>query len=434
MSRIAASRLSRTTGTPAEEVAGEGHRGDPQRGADGRPDEEVAAVHPADPGDERDVGAHDRHEAADDQGLGAVLLEEVVGLVEVLLADDPAVVVAQRRARSRDRSRSRRRCRRRPRRRARGSRPRGGCRASPPAMKMPIANSRESPGRTGRTGRTRRTRSPARSRRRRCRRWSRRYWGSSQSGRVRASRAQGYGAAAGSRPNRAPRVPCGLTPYPRARATSSRRSGSGPGPARGRRASHGTPSCCATATGATSSTATATGGMDADRRRPRHPSPPVPRRRRELGARLQHRLRGPHRERVQRRRVPRRRKAAVEPPRRDGHRPLPARAPPPDASTTSSRGRHGRTALPLLGIDNLPGSVPLETYDLPARVRAACFGQEGPGLSAPRCARPATSCCTSRSSAPPGPSTRAPPRHRDARLGAPARLRPAPRLRTSRIR
>ncbi len=36
--------------------------------------------------------------------------------------------------------------------------------------------------------------------------------------------------------------------------------------------------------------------------------------------------------------------------------------------------------LPLLGIDNLPGAVPLETYDLPE----ACvlvLGQEGPGLS-----------------------------------------------------
>ncbi len=36
--------------------------------------------------------------------------------------------------------------------------------------------------------------------------------------------------------------------------------------------------------------------------------------------------------------------------------------------------------LPLLGVDNLPGAVPLETYDLPL----ACvlvFGQEGPGLS-----------------------------------------------------
>jgi tRNA G18 (ribose-2'-O)-methylase SpoU len=37
--------------------------------------------------------------------------------------------------------------------------------------------------------------------------------------------------------------------------------------------------------------------------------------------------------------------------------------------------------LPLLGVDNLPGSVPLETYDLP-RVCVLLFGQEGPGLSA----------------------------------------------------
>ncbi|WP_142006818.1 TrmH family RNA methyltransferase [Barrientosiimonas humi] len=39
-------------------------------------------------------------------------------------------------------------------------------------------------------------------------------------------------------------------------------------------------------------------------------------------------------------------------------------------------------SLPLVGIDNLPGSKPLETYDLPA----ACvlvLGQEGPGLSEP---------------------------------------------------
>jgi tRNA G18 (ribose-2'-O)-methylase SpoU len=38
-------------------------------------------------------------------------------------------------------------------------------------------------------------------------------------------------------------------------------------------------------------------------------------------------------------------------------------------------------SLPLLGIDNLPGAVSLETYDLPL----ACvllLGQEGPGLSA----------------------------------------------------
>jgi tRNA G18 (ribose-2'-O)-methylase SpoU len=36
--------------------------------------------------------------------------------------------------------------------------------------------------------------------------------------------------------------------------------------------------------------------------------------------------------------------------------------------------------LPLLGVDNLPGAVPLETYPLP-RACVLLFGQEGPGLS-----------------------------------------------------
>ncbi|WP_407913109.1 TrmH family RNA methyltransferase [Kitasatospora sp. NE20-6] len=36
--------------------------------------------------------------------------------------------------------------------------------------------------------------------------------------------------------------------------------------------------------------------------------------------------------------------------------------------------------LPLIGIDNLPGAVPLETYELPARC-VLLFGQEGPGLT-----------------------------------------------------
>ncbi|TWP39088.1 TrmH family RNA methyltransferase [Leekyejoonella antrihumi] len=36
--------------------------------------------------------------------------------------------------------------------------------------------------------------------------------------------------------------------------------------------------------------------------------------------------------------------------------------------------------IPLIGIDNLPGSVPLETFDLP-RSCILVFGQEGPGLS-----------------------------------------------------
>jgi tRNA G18 (ribose-2'-O)-methylase SpoU len=37
--------------------------------------------------------------------------------------------------------------------------------------------------------------------------------------------------------------------------------------------------------------------------------------------------------------------------------------------------------LPLVGVDNLPGSVPLETTSLP-RACVLVFGQEGPGLSA----------------------------------------------------
>jgi tRNA G18 (ribose-2'-O)-methylase SpoU len=36
--------------------------------------------------------------------------------------------------------------------------------------------------------------------------------------------------------------------------------------------------------------------------------------------------------------------------------------------------------LPVLGIDNLPGSVPIDSYPLPERC-VMIFGQEGPGLS-----------------------------------------------------
>ncbi|MGH8792940.1 MAG: TrmH family RNA methyltransferase [Stackebrandtia sp.] len=36
--------------------------------------------------------------------------------------------------------------------------------------------------------------------------------------------------------------------------------------------------------------------------------------------------------------------------------------------------------LPIVGVDNLPGSVPLETFTLPRRC-VLFFGQEGPGLS-----------------------------------------------------
>ena len=42
---------------------------------------------------------------------------------------------------------------------------------------------------------------------------------------------------------------------------------------------------------------------------------------------------------------------------------------------------HGR-GVAVLGIDNLPGSAPVETAELPRRV-CLLFGQEGPGLSEP---------------------------------------------------
>jgi tRNA G18 (ribose-2'-O)-methylase SpoU len=41
----------------------------------------------------------------------------------------------------------------------------------------------------------------------------------------------------------------------------------------------------------------------------------------------------------------------------------------------------GGARLPVLGVDNLPGAVPLEGYALP-RECVLLFGQEGPGLSA----------------------------------------------------
>ncbi|MEY3734636.1 MAG: hypothetical protein RL347_1995 [Actinomycetota bacterium] len=40
----------------------------------------------------------------------------------------------------------------------------------------------------------------------------------------------------------------------------------------------------------------------------------------------------------------------------------------------------GQRELPLVGIDNVEGSVPIETYDIP-RECVLVFGQEGPGLS-----------------------------------------------------
>jgi tRNA G18 (ribose-2'-O)-methylase SpoU len=52
-----------------------------------------------------------------------------------------------------------------------------------------------------------------------------------------------------------------------------------------------------------------------------------------------------------------------------------------DPDVASLLGWADGRALPVLGIDNLPGAVPLETYDLPAGC-VLLLGQEGPGLSA----------------------------------------------------
>ena len=50
----------------------------------------------------------------------------------------------------------------------------------------------------------------------------------------------------------------------------------------------------------------------------------------------------------------------------------------PDAAALAGWAQAG--GIPLIGIDNLPGSVALETYDLP-RECVLVFGQEGPGLT-----------------------------------------------------
>lgn len=50
----------------------------------------------------------------------------------------------------------------------------------------------------------------------------------------------------------------------------------------------------------------------------------------------------------------------------------------PDVAALAGWARGER--LPLLGVDNLPGAVPLETAALPPRC-VLLFGQEGPGLS-----------------------------------------------------
>ena len=117
-----------------------------------------------------------------------------------------------------------------------------------------------------------------------------------------------------------------------------------------------------------------------DRRRPRHPPARLPRRRRELGPRLQHRLGHPDRERVQRRRLPHRRPPPLEPARRDGHRPLPARAPPRDGARPWSRGPPGRRR-PAADRHRQPARVGRRWR--PTTCRGACVLRLRPGGPGP---------------------------------------------------
>ncbi len=179
-----------------------------------------------------------------------------------------------------------------------------------------------------------------------------------------------------------------------ARSTKVTRSESARGRGSGPTIRGWTPSCSATVTGATSSTRYRYWRLEAIvadldlRRHPFHVAVE------NFAARLQHRVGGPDGERVHRRRGPHRGPAPLEPPRRDGHRPLPARPPP----------RHRRRArrvgadegLPLLGIDNLPGAVPLETVRPCRSAACCCSGRRGRGCRRRR-VRPARSLAVDRS-------------------------------------
>ena len=54
--------------------------------------------------------------------------------------------------------------------------------------------------------------------------------------------------------------------------------------------------------------------------------------------------------------------------------------PRPPTSPTGRRREPRWAGIPLVGIDNVPGSVPLETFDLPLEC-VLVLGQEGPGLT-----------------------------------------------------
>ena len=83
----------------AQREAEQGDAHAPEHATDDRVDRVGAVVHLPDAGDDGDEGAHDRHEPCEHDGARTVLVEELVGLVDVRLLEEPGVgPVEQRRA------------------------------------------------------------------------------------------------------------------------------------------------------------------------------------------------------------------------------------------------------------------------------------------------------------------------------------------------
>ena len=164
-----------------------------------------------------------------------------------------------------------------------------------------------------------------------------------------------------------------------------------------------------------------------DRRRPRHPAARLPRRRRELGPRLQHRLGHPHGQRDGRQGLPHRRQAPVEPARRHGDRPLPARAPPPRCRGARPTWARAARGSPSSASTTCRARCRWRPTTCPARA-CSSSARRGPGCRR-RCAPSATSVLhieqfgSTRSINAGGRGG-----GRDARLGAPPRLRAGCRL------
>ena len=326
--------------------------------ADRAPDEEPAPLHHGDAGDDGDVGAHERHEPADHQRLVAVLVEERAGLVEVLALEDPAVALVERWPDRRGRSRSPRRCRGTPRRSARACAIASSSGLVVDAEHVLVAAGdeqaeREQQGVAGQE----REEQPALDEDDR--------QADPDELAAELARAATPGPSSRSR-SRHERMQVGRAvtrngPAPARRAVTPADASSGTAvdvgdqePTSGRRTTRcrtGPPRSASVRgrarwpEGEQYDARAARRGRPAqrgrplpllddggDRRRPRHPAARLPRRDRELAARLQHRHDRAHRQRVPRRRGAHRRQPPVEPPRRDGHRPLPAR---PSTTRTS---------------------------------------------------------------------------------------------------